>query len=320
MDNKIGLQNIWKRLLSLIRNTLYPLTLCYSYFVIIGIDALSEQEVTSTVSILYFIGYHVILMYTIVLYMRIFPTEDVSTRDFFHKDAGVAFDTDHLNMFVAEIIKARQKRLRTICSICKVYKPPRSQHCMSCNRCYLKTDHHSYYVDICFGWHNYKYLILFLICNTIFCACTTIPLVLDLVFEDLRNLVMLHYIIYCFIFGLQFFISVFMLSKNVFLIWNNETKIENAAISDFLKKNDYTAANKVFQEGMLAEESGAYDIELHDIDRKSVNPYNISPYSNFVAVFGEDYKQWFLPTFTSTGDGISFVKNFKNEEEEFFGI
>ncbi|CAG7818121.1 unnamed protein product [Allacma fusca] len=41
----------------------------------------------------------------------------------------------------------------------------------------------------------------------------------------------------------------------------------------------------------------------HGPDKKG---FNLGCYNNFVEVFGDDKKKWFLPVFTSLGDGISF--------------
>jgi len=43
------------------------------------------------------------------------------------------------------------------CTICKLYKPPRTHHCKRCNRCVLKMDHHCKWINNCVGHGNYKY-------------------------------------------------------------------------------------------------------------------------------------------------------------------
>ena len=50
-------------------------------------------------------------------------------------------------------------------------------------------------------------------------------------------------------------------------------------------------------------ESFRSPIFSHGPDKKG---FNLGSYNNFVEVFGDDKKRWFLPVFTSLGDGISF--------------
>jgi palmitoyltransferase ZDHHC2/15/20 len=39
---------------------------------------------------------------------------------------------------------------------------------------------------------------------------------------------------------------------------------------------------------------------------KTHNPFNIGRYQNFCAIFGRDPIKWFLPVFSSEGDGCSY--------------
>lgn len=60
--------------------------------------------------------------------------------------------------------------LFTQCQICNNPKPPRCHHCLKCNLCILRYDHHSIFLGICVGINNHKYYILSLfytICNVI---------------------------------------------------------------------------------------------------------------------------------------------------------
>lgn len=49
-----------------------------------------------------------------------------------------------------------------VCSKCRAWKPPRTHHCMICNRCVLKMDHHCPWINGCVGYYNQRYFIGFL--------------------------------------------------------------------------------------------------------------------------------------------------------------
>ncbi|KAJ1968054.1 Palmitoyltransferase [Dimargaris xerosporica] len=56
------------------------------------------------------------------------------------------------------------------CRVCKHFKPPRTHHCSSCQRCVLKMDHHCPWLNNCIGYYNYGYFIRFLIYVDLTCA------------------------------------------------------------------------------------------------------------------------------------------------------
>jgi len=48
------------------------------------------------------------------------------------------------------------------CHDCLNFKPPRTHHCRTCNKCCLKMDHHCKWTGNCVGYFNHKYFCLFL--------------------------------------------------------------------------------------------------------------------------------------------------------------
>eukprot|EP00026_Physarum_polycephalum_P002515 Phypoly_transcript_02522.p1 GENE.Phypoly_transcript_02522~~Phypoly_transcript_02522.p1 ORF type:complete len:551 (+),score=76.14 Phypoly_transcript_02522:1080-2732(+) len=71
------------------------------------------------------------------------------------------------------------------CDTCKIYRPPRTSHCGTCNNCFENFDHHCIWVGNCVAKNNYKYFILFVNSVTILCIW---------VFAfSLAKLVMLYY-------------------------------------------------------------------------------------------------------------------------------
>jgi palmitoyltransferase len=171
-----------------------------------------------------------------------------------------------------------------ICHKCVARKPDRAHHCSICKRCVLKMDHHCPWVNNCVGFYNYKYFMLFLIYVVLGCTffCVTSFSTFVRVFSvnapqhlptwsDI-NLIWIYFVSFFFGFALVFFTLYHMK-----LVFDNTSTIESM---EKLRR---------FQQ------------------RHQRNPYDLGFVENFKAVFGRDWKYWFLPTMHSVeGDGIKF--------------
>ncbi|XP_060190385.1 probable protein S-acyltransferase 6 [Lycium barbarum] len=54
------------------------------------------------------------------------------------------------------------------CRSCNIYRPPRSCHCVVCDNCVEKFDHHCPWIGQCIGLRNYRLYVLLLVMATIY--------------------------------------------------------------------------------------------------------------------------------------------------------
>jgi palmitoyltransferase ZDHHC13/17 len=62
----------------------------------------------------------------------------------------------------------------SLCPECAVLRTPRSRHCVLCQRCVDRFDHHCPWVNNCIGRRNYKQFYLFLVSQVLFLIFTLV--------------------------------------------------------------------------------------------------------------------------------------------------
>ncbi|XP_050307970.1 palmitoyltransferase ZDHHC20-A-like [Anthonomus grandis grandis] len=165
------------------------------------------------------------------------------------------------------------------CSICMHIKPDRSHHCSTCDKCFLRMDHHCPWLNNCIGYRNYKSFILLIFYTVLYCfffAGTSISLIIQTALVDQMKNVK-QAIPVCVGFGLAVImgvVSLFFLCYHLYLTGRNETTLENMYPPDFL------------------DEDMCFDLGVR---------------GNFIEVFGNKWYLWFLPVFSSMGNGYVFL-------------
>ncbi len=56
------------------------------------------------------------------------------------------------------------------CDKCKIPRVPRGKHCLVCDKCVDKFDHHCVWINQCVGANNYRYFLLFITVHCVLCA------------------------------------------------------------------------------------------------------------------------------------------------------
>ncbi|XP_060536771.1 palmitoyltransferase ZDHHC2-like [Cylas formicarius] len=162
------------------------------------------------------------------------------------------------------------------CVTCMHIKPDRTHHCSACNECVLKMDHHCPWINNCVGFHNYKSFVLLLLYTSVYCifyVSTTFQPVLEYV-ENADNTTFIPVAVGFGFALILAIVTVVFLCYHIILLFRNETTLENLRPPQFFEEN---------------------------------LTFDLSPYQNFVEVFGEKRRLWALPVFSSIGCGHIFL-------------
>ncbi|CAF4880273.1 unnamed protein product [Pieris macdunnoughi] len=206
------------------------------------------------------------------------------------------------------------------CNRCVLVKPDRAHHCSICARCVLKMDHHCPWVNNCVCFHNYKFFMLFLgyaLLYCIFIMSTCLPYFIRFwkMYQEYKHahcdrfiengsytkqcMDILngdfgaagssgrYHIVFAFFVALMFAVSLGSLfGYHCYLVSHNRTTLE------------------AFRAPMFR---GGAD----------KNGFSIGAFKNFKEVFGNSPNLWFLPVFTSLGDGCEYPVRREHQLQTF---
>jgi palmitoyltransferase ZDHHC2/15/20 len=287
--------------------TLYPIIELYGYFVFVGLYCLEDDEFNDWPTFLLFVIYHLLIIYKIIFYMKLLINEGVSTLEIFPDMPTETHGAKlkGVNVFIEEEIMEKSMGRIKLCSMCRTYKPPRAHHCSVCKRCYLKYDHHCTLLDTCIGFHNYKFFYQFLVLNMLTTLFIIVTIFFDLVAHRHRGNILVNYVLAIVLYMVELVVTVTLVVFHTGIIGMNETTIEHYVLNDYMR-GDHSFSH-TFQEGPITTFSGS-------TDRSVLNPYNLGVRENWRQVFGDGVGDWFKPSYSSVGDGISFPKNYSEYE------
>ncbi|XP_076261618.1 palmitoyltransferase ZDHHC15B isoform X2 [Rhynchophorus ferrugineus] len=176
------------------------------------------------------------------------------------------------------------------CDKCKTVKPDRTHHCSVCGECVLKMDHHCPWINNCVCFTNYKFFVLFLGYALIYClyiCLTSFPYFIAFWMGDLQGMGRFH-ILFLFFIAIMFGVSLMSLfGYHCYLVLENRTTLEAFRPPSF--------------RGVGADKYG----------------FHLGRYRNFIEVFGEDPKLWFIPVSTSLGDGIQYPIHSRHQQSSY---
>ncbi|KAJ6642353.1 Palmitoyltransferase ZDHHC15, partial [Pseudolycoriella hygida] len=166
------------------------------------------------------------------------------------------------------------------CYKCMLIKPDRAHHCSVCGTCVLKMDHHCPWVNNCVSFSNYKFFILFLGYALFYCiyiSLTSLQYFILFWEGKLDNSMGRFHILFLFFVSVMFAISlVSLFGYHLYLVALNRTTLE------------------------------AFRAPIFRVGGPDKNGYHLGHYNNFQEVFGDNWKIWFLPIFSSLGDGLVY--------------
>ncbi|KAJ1849446.1 palmitoyltransferase for Vac8p [Coemansia sp. RSA 2703] len=182
------------------------------------------------------------------------------------------------------------------CLKCNVPKPDRAHHCSVCGICVLKMDHHCPWLNNCVGFHTQKAFMLFISYAALYCLGSFISSLVFFIRLFTTTLgdegVMIEMMILCVLAGSFSLCLLGFTGYHIYLLVQNQTTIESYESNTFRLPN---------------EESR--------VKSKKVNLFDVGTKKNFVQVFGARWTHWFIPTPTTTGDGIRFPISFEGYNE-----
>lgn len=270
--------------LTIVKRVLLIIATIYLFFSFNTLYSIQIIERLGVANIVLFIVYQVLLLITGFSFLRMSISKNCTTLELFPEavDGNESDDSSLcINPFEKEYLFAYKHEMN-ICEICNTSQPMRSYHCSKCNRCLLLMFRHLEWCDLCVGFTNYKFYILFLFYLLLLCflglGCFIEAIINNQ--EQFYSNVPLY--ISVSIQGAGLLLTLFYLSEGVYSICINQTPEERR----------------------------------HELENTNIS-YNMGYYQNWKMIMGESWYIWFIPNWSTDGDGLKFQYTRKTEPEVY---
>ena len=170
----------------------------------------------------------------------------------------------------------RKHAILTYCNKCNRNRPVRCHHCIACDTCILRMDHHCPWVGNCVGLYNYKTFVLFIfygfLTSTIISGASG-----KIIINSKESPIYLTYVAFMLSFGIASMLGIVIL----YHLW------------------------------MICENSNTIEICYYNHD----NLFDFGWKQNVKQIFGKNIWSYFIPTLADV-DGIFFPVKIKNKTGE----
>lgn len=179
----------------------------------------------------------------------------------------------------------------TFCKRCDLTRPERAHHCVVCQACILRMDHHCPWINNCVGFNNHKY---FLLLGTYACLASYVALITTLP---------------------ELFTCAAMLARMDDAFSLEDTELEIADVAAFLIFGFLALFIALLLTPMLMAHAPLATLNMTTIEdnyRNMPNPFDQgSMFGNMSQVFGAFGVDWFLPIapWRPLSDGVSFPRS-----------
>ncbi|KDQ06688.1 hypothetical protein BOTBODRAFT_167841 [Botryobasidium botryosum FD-172 SS1] len=198
-----------------------------------------------------------------------------------------------------------------------IVKPMRTHHCRHCGACVLRYDHHCPWIGQCVGAFNYKFFVIFVLWAAIWCLWVLITLIISAASRKGQENVDAQHIVVIALAGLFSLFTITLGGSHIHYIFINATTVEGMGLSDMKQRESV----KIKQMHPWYDCAGArktrkeWDREWGKINTEGNLWWLGSKKANWEAVMGKNRWRWFLPVGRHEGDGTTYTRNPRFDDE-----
>ncbi|KAI5191717.1 palmitoyltransferase ZDHHC2/15/20 [Nematocida sp. AWRm77] len=278
-----------EEMFSLLQRLVFTTIILYLFFAFNSLYALTVLDEIFIPALVLYVIYQCLILLVGFCFFRMSIAKNCTTLELFpaieEKEESSSEESLHLNPFEKDNLYVDESEMN-ICTICKTPKPTRSHHCKKCNRCLLLMYKHLDWVDICIGFTNYKFYIVFLFYSVILSILGILAFTYSLsygsiAFSEFNDMDMTVPMIIALVAQGIFLVGIsYELVVAVYSVLINQTPEERK----------------------------------HPPEDKRIS-YDLGMYTNWKTIMGPKWYMWFLPMWSTSGDGIKYTSTKKIDLE-----